>query len=174
MSRCLLILRHAKSSWDSGADTDFERPLAERGERDAPRMGQWLNRKHLKPDYVVSSPAERARKTTLRICKELGVKKKKITWDDRIYGSSTPQLLEVLSDIPARAYRVMLVGHNPGLEDLLTTLSDTRIDWPNDGKVLPTAAVAHLEIRVPWSELSRSDGRLLSITRARWLKEQGI
>ncbi len=165
MSRCLLILRHAKSSWNSSADTDFERPLAERGERDAPRMGQWLNRKHLKPDHVVSSPAERARQTTLRVCKELGVKKKKITWDDRIYGSSTPQLLKVLSVIPARADTVMLVGHNPGLEDLLTYLWGENTVVPPDGKLLPTAALAQVILPKNWQDLRKGVAQQVTIMR---------
>ena len=165
MSRCLLILRHAKSSWDSGADTDFERPLAERGERDAPRMGQWLNRQHLKPDHVVSSPAERALQTTLRVCKEMGVKKKKITWDSRIYGSSTPQLLEVLSDIPASADRVMLVGHNPGLEDLLRYLWGENTVVPPDGKLLPTAALAQVILPKNWQSLRKGVAQQVAIMR---------
>ena len=165
MSRCLLILRHAKSSWDSGADTDFERPLAERGKRDAPRMGQWLNRQNLKPDLVVSSPAERALQTTLRVCKELGVKKKKITWDSRIYGSSTPQLLEVLSDIPAKADRVMLVGHNPGLEDLLRYLWGENTVVPPDGKLLPTAALAQVILPKNWQSLRKGVAQQVAIMR---------
>ena len=100
MPRRLLILRHAKSSWDSGASTDFERPLAKRGKRDAPRMGHWLKKQHLKLGHVVSSPAERARQTTLEVCKVLGVKKKRISWDDRIYDGYTKQLLQVLADVP--------------------------------------------------------------------------
>ena len=72
MSRELLILRHAKSAWDTSAATDFERPLAKRGRRDAPRVGRFLLDQGLIPDYVVSSPAERAKQTVIGVCEQLG------------------------------------------------------------------------------------------------------
>ena len=95
MPRQLIIMRHAKSAWDTDAATDFERPLAKRGQRDAPRMGAWLQEQGIVPDFVVSSPAKRARQTVLKVCKPLGVKKKKIHWDARIYGAGAEELLEV-------------------------------------------------------------------------------
>ena len=165
MPRRLLILRHAKSSWDSGASTDFERPLAKRGKRDAPRMGHWLKKQHLKLGHVVSSPAERARQTTLEVCKVLGVKKKRISWDDRIYDGYTKQLLQVLADVPSKAETVMLVGHNPGLEDLLTYLWGENTVIPPDGKLLPTAAVAQVELPEQWKNLQRGVARLVTLMR---------
>jgi phosphohistidine phosphatase len=169
MSRELLILRHAKSSWDSGARTDFQRPLAPRGLRDAPRVGAFLARQGLKPDFVVSSPAERARETVVAALRAFGMGTDDIHWDTRIYHASPHALVEVLSESPDDARRVLIAGHNPGLEYLLLHLCGPGLTIPDDGKLMPTAAVAHLEIAVPWRDLGRATARLLSLTRARSL-----
>jgi len=171
MQNELLLLRHAKSAWDTNARSDFDRPLASRGRKAAPRVGRWLNRQGLLPDYVVSSPATRAQQTVIAVCAELGIDAGEIHWDERIYGGWTRSLLEVLRESPARARRVLIAGHNPGLEDLLESLCAERIPLPNDGKLMPTAAVARLQIDVPWTELGTACGRLISLTRARSLKD---
>jgi phosphohistidine phosphatase len=170
MSREILILRHAKSAWDTGAASDFDRPLAKRGRRDAPRVGRWLREEGLVPDHVVSSPAERAKQTVLAVCRELGFDAGLIHWDERIYGGWAGSLLEVLRETPREAQRVLIAGHNPGLEDLVKSLAGGAIDTPADGKLMPTAAVARLEIEAGWSELEPAVGRLLSLTRARALE----
>ena len=113
MPRELLILRHAKSAWDTDAPSDFERPLAKRGRKAAPRVGRWLSEQGLAPDYVVSSPAERARQTVIAVCGELGIDANRIRWDRRIYGGWTQTLIEVLRESPAEALRVLIAGHNP-------------------------------------------------------------
>lgn len=169
MSRRLLILRHAKSAWDTDAPTDFERPLAKRGKRDAPRIGSWLHEQGLAPDYVVSSPAKRAKQTTLKACRALGVKKEQVQWDERIYEAGVGALLGVLADAPTAAKTVMLVGHNPGLEDLTKHLGGADVTVAEDGKLLPTATVANLEMPDDWSRLTRGAGRLVQITRPRSL-----
>ncbi len=169
MTRKLLILRHAKSDWETDAPTDFERPLAKRGERDAPRIGEWLKQQKLLPDYVVSSPARRASQTSNRVCKAMGVKDKKINWDERIYAASEVELLRVLADCPQKKQTVMLVGHNPGLEDLLEYLAGKGLEIPADGKLLPTATVACLKMPENWKGLKEGDGELVSITRPKEL-----
>ena len=171
MSRELLILRHAKSAWDTGAPTDFERPLAPRGRRDAPRVGEWLRRHGLRPDHVVSSPAERARQTVLAVCAALDFDAAVICWEPRIYHGSTSDLLQALRDSPEDAKRVLIAGHNPGLESLLLQLcARGSLRIPPNGKLMPTAAVARLEIPVPWGKLASGAARLLSLTRPRDLK----
>jgi len=171
MIRELLILRHAKSAWDTAALTDFDRPLAKRGKQAAPRVGRWLSEESLLPDYVVSSPAERARQTVTAVCAELGIDASEIHWDDRIYGGSPRTLIRVLRDSPASAQRVLIAGHNPGLEGLIETLCSENLPLPSDGKLMPTAALARLQINVPWAELSPASARLISLTRARSLKD---
>ncbi|MBT8038832.1 MAG: histidine phosphatase family protein, partial [Gammaproteobacteria bacterium] len=149
----LLILRHAKSAWNTGAPSDFERPLSKRGRRDAPRMGRFLARENLRPDYVVSSPATRARQTVVAVCSELDITEQEIHWDDRIYHASTGALMDVLSESPEEASRVLIAGHNPGLEVLVQTLSRAPVPMPGDWKLMPTAAVAHLDIPGRWCDL---------------------
>ncbi|WP_043757409.1 SixA phosphatase family protein [Imhoffiella purpurea] len=169
MPRELLLLRHAKSDWDSDVSADFDRPLAKRGKSDAPKVGAWLYREGLVPDHVVSSPAERARQTATKVCKRLDFKKKRIVWDEAIYEGGLTDLLEVLSRVPSGAATVLLIGHNPGLEELLKHLAGGDYDTPEDGKLLPTAAVARLEMPSDWSRLDSGSGNLLSLTRPRAL-----
>ncbi len=165
MPRQLLILRHAKSAWDTGAATDFERPLARRGKRDARRVGRRLRKRDLIPDHVFSSPAARARQTTLAVCEVLSVKKRRIHWDRRIYGGDLEALLAVLGECPRKAATVLLVGHNPGLEELVAYLCGRRLETPADGKLLPTATVAQLRLPKRWKKLRAGTARVLAITR---------
>jgi phosphohistidine phosphatase len=169
--RQLLVLRHAKSAWDTVVTTDFDRPLSKRGKREAPRVGGWLRHQGLVPDLVVSSPAKRARKTTTKVCRELGIPKQEIWWEPRIYGATTETLLDVLSECRADARIVLLVGHNPGLEDLLSYLCGSDVSIPADGKLLPTAALARLRIAASWKHLQPSCATLVSIIRPRSLPE---
>ena len=169
MTHELLVLRHAKSAWDTGARTDFERPLSKRGLRDAPRMGRFLADEGLVPDHVVSSPAERARQTVIAVCAELGFDDGAIRWDERVYHATTGALMDVLAESPPGARRMLIAGHNPGLEMLVQTLCRDRVPMPPDYKLMPTAAVAHLEIDCPWSEIDGGAATLLSLTRPKSL-----
>jgi phosphohistidine phosphatase len=169
MPRELLILRHAKSDWGSGAQADFERPLSRRGKHDAPRIGSWLYREGLVPDHVVSSPAERARQTTLKVCKGLDIGKKHVVWDPDLYEASVSDLLAALARCPSHAATVLLVGHNPGLEGLLQHLVGDDLDMPGDGKLLPTATLARLEMPDDWGNLEPGCAQLVSVTRPKGL-----
>lgn len=169
MPRELLLLRHAKSDWDSDAQGDFLRPLAKRGKKDAPRVGEWLYREGLVPDLVLSSPAERARQTTLKVCKSMDFGRKQVLWDEAIYDAGVESLLSVLARCPMDVHTVLLVGHNPGLEDLLRFLAGDELEEPADGKLMPTAAVARLEMPDDWSALSPGCAHLVAITRPRAL-----
>ena len=171
MPRHLLIMRHAKSSWDSEAPSDFDRPLAKRGKKDVPRMGSWLREQGLTPDYVLSSPAQRARQTAVKVCHELGIQEDQINWEPGIYEASLPALLEILKDCPPAAQRVLLVGHNPGLELLVAYLCGKATPLPADGKLLPTAAVAVLTMPADWRPLRPGCAQLAAITSPRMLAE---
>lgn len=169
MSRELLILRHAKSDWDSGGVADFDRPLAKRGKKDAPRIGAWLYREGLVPDHVVSSPAERSRATALKVCKVLEIGKKRISWEPEVYEAGLEDLLGVLAHCPQGTPTTLLVGHNPGLELLLRHLTGDDLDMPKDGKLLPTATLARLEMPWEWGHLERGCAQLVSIVRPKGL-----
>jgi phosphohistidine phosphatase len=170
MSRELLILRHAKSDWDSSAASDFDRPLAKRGKKDAPRVGEWLYREGLIPQLIVSSPAQRARETASKVCKCLDLGKKDILWDGDVYEADLQALLDVLGRVPADVQMVLLVGHNPSLEELLRYLAGSDVDEPEDGKLLPTATVARLEMPDDWTRLTPGCASLQAVVRPKQLK----
>ncbi|MBF0124202.1 MAG: histidine phosphatase family protein [Magnetococcales bacterium] len=167
MSYQLLLMRHAKSAWDTDAKTDFERPLADRGQKDAPRVGEWLKKEKLIPEYVVSSSAERTRQTATIVCDVLDIKHKKINWDARIYGAGTEELLEVLADVPAKVKSVLLVGHNPGLEFLFSHLVGSTKHGNFDVGLIKTATVVHLKVPEDWSALSSGCATLVTVKHPR-------
>ncbi|MGH8558020.1 MAG: SixA phosphatase family protein [Methylococcales bacterium] len=169
-SRRLILLRHAKSSWQSDAENDFDRPLAKRGKQDATKAGLWLNHQKLVPDLILSSPAKRARKTILKVCNELNFDMDAIGWIPEIYDASLNDLLQILNNCPDEAKTVMMVGHNPALEYLLEYLCKDRIPLAADGKLLTAGGIANLELTTKWSAMSRSSAKLLSITRPAEMK----
>jgi phosphohistidine phosphatase len=146
--KTLLILRHAKSSWDDASLDDRERPLNARGRRDAPRMGNLLRDEALIPDVIITSDAVRAH-TTARAVAEAAGYTRDIVVDPLLYGASPEDVLAVLKTVPdANARTVMIVGHNPGLEDLIEQLTGE----PHD---VPTAALVRLALPIEaWGELS--------------------
>ena len=168
--RELYIFRHAKSDWDSGASSDFERPLANRGKKDAPVMGKWMKRQNLLPDYIVSSPAKRAKQTVKAVIKELGVSENKIHFNETIYMASVQTLLQVLAGVPQEAERVMIVGHNPGLDELLLYLVNAP-PMTDSGKLMTTACLALVALPPDWSHLPKHCGVLTNITRPKELSE---
>ena len=154
--KTLLILRHAKSSWSDPALDDHERPLNTRGRRDAPRMGDLVRERGLIPDVIISSDAVRAR-LTAEAAAEAARYPGEILVDPRLYGASPRDILAVLRTIrEAKAGTVMIVGHNPGLEELVVQLTGEQQD-------LPTAALAHIELPIDrWRDLRVSTRGTLS------------
>ena len=118
MTRTLLILRHAKSDWSVNV-CDFDRPLKKRGKQSAEKIGNWLIEQHIFPDYIVSSSAKRASQTIKRVVNHAGMDPTLIRYQEKIYLAELPDLLKILDDIPDQAETVMLVGHNPGMDELL-------------------------------------------------------
>jgi len=163
MTRELLLLRHGKSDWSADVD-DYHRPLKDRGKRGAQRIGVWLAQQKMVPDLIVTSPAERALVTAQKACKAMGNGAAGIQLDRRIYEAVVDDLLAVLGDCPQDAGRVMLVGHNPGLEHLLHWLASTTPET-DDGKLLPTATLARLQMPADWGVLVAGCARLDAITR---------
>jgi len=151
--RELLLLRHAKASRTADVESDYDRPLTKRGRRDASRIARWMMTHELVPDRIVSSPARRARETTELVLDEFGLAADAVRWDERVYDADVPALLAALADVPHDARRVLLVGHNPGLEELVRHLGGATVRDPERGKFLPTCALAHLRVESPWPEL---------------------
>ena len=144
--KTLLILRHAKSSWNYPELSDYDRPLNARGKRDAPRMGKHLREQGLIPDRVLTSSAKRARKTASRVAKACGYtgKVKKL---EAFYDTVVGVYFETLQTLPDKYERVMVVGHNPTMEQLVGYLT-------RQARRMPTAALAHIELPIQhWEAL---------------------
>jgi phosphohistidine phosphatase len=149
----LLLLRHAKSSWEDSSLPDFERPLNKRGLRAAPLVGLFLRERKIRPELVICSPAKRTRETIALVLEAAGIKPE-LRYDERIYEASAQSLLEVVSQIEAGKREVMLVGHNPGFENLLERLTGER-------ERMSTAALAQIILDIEnWSEAPSKGGRL--------------
>ena len=133
--KTLILIRHAKSSWDDMALGDKDRPLNDRGKRDAPKVGERLAKRHARPDLILSSPATRALATAQIIAEKLDYKGSNIVVNDRLYAVEADELLDVIRQIDDGAESVMLIGHNPELSELAHRLS-SKITH------LPTCAVA--------------------------------
>lgn len=154
--KTLTLLRHAKSSWDHPGLTDSERPLNKRGERNAPRMGKRLATQHIRPQIIVSSPAVRALTTAKVIASALGCQASDIITDERIFHAYSDQLLDVIQNSDASLHHVMLVGHNPGLTDLVEQLAHAGISN------IPTCGVVVLGFSVDrWRDVGNGTGELL-------------
>jgi phosphohistidine phosphatase len=190
MTRRLILLRHAKSDWPDVPDRD--RPLAKRGRRDAPRIGRWLDEHGYQPDVVVVSDAARTRQTWDLVAPELGGSPA-VHFEPRAYAASALTLLYLAQELPARYRTALLIGHNPGLSELATSLagppesttaagppeSTTAVgplesdratgpavkdNGPRPAISLPTAAVAVFEFTGDWPSLTPGHARLINLT----------
>jgi phosphohistidine phosphatase len=152
----LILLRHAKSDW-SGNEADTDRPLAKRGRRQAPQAGQWLATHVERIDMAVVSTAVRARSTWDLVSAELG-DRPETRLDSNAYAASVGELLAIVRDLDEDLDTVVLVGHNPGLEDLAESLTG---DWT----ALPTSALAVIDLNGPWASAGRTRGLLRAAGR---------
>jgi phosphohistidine phosphatase len=159
--KSLLILRHAKSSWKHPELTDHDRPLNKRGKRDASRMGKILRSEHLIPEAIISSTAARARVTAEAVAKASGYKGK-IALTHSLYAAGPEAYLKVLHELSDHYKRVLVVGHNPGLEELLEMFTD-------ETQILPTCTLAHVKFSIDnWIELDyKTEGQLAGIWQSR-------
>ena len=130
-------------------------------------MGAWMKRNGLKPDYIVSSTATRARQTTELVCDAAGFHPGIIIWNADLYLADLQTLLDITGNLPEPAITVMLVGHNPGMEALLLYLAGNEIRVPKNGKYLPTATLAQLLVDGSWHNLSAGAAGLVDIMRPR-------
>ncbi|KMO95222.1 SixA phosphatase family protein [Streptomyces roseus] len=159
--RRLVILRHAKSAYPDGVP-DHDRPLGPRGVRDAPAVGRLFARSLGVPDLVLCSPARRARDTWDLAAAELD-RTPPVRHDPRLYAADACDLLDVIREVPPEVGTLLLVGHNPGLEDLLLVVAAAAVgDALERARTkFPTSAVAVLALRGPWSDLG-PDAALLT------------
>ncbi|HJP93795.1 MAG TPA: histidine phosphatase family protein [Pyrinomonadaceae bacterium] len=152
-AKTLYLLRHAKSSWSDGALRDFDRPLKRRGREAAERIGERLGLEKLNEPLVICSPASRTRETAEIILQraELRVEER---FEERIYEASLRDLVQVVAEIPDEKQIAILIGHNPGLEELLTFFT-------SESRRMPTCALAKIQLDVEsWKDVNAGKGSL--------------
>jgi phosphohistidine phosphatase len=163
-TRRLVLLRHAKSAWPEGVP-DHERPLAPRGRRDAPAAGDWLRKSDHVPDRVLCSTAKRTRETWQLAEEKLGAHPQTI-FEDRVYGASVAEVLDLARQTPAGVRTLLIVGHDPAMRGLTLELAS---EQPHDSEAAalgrvrakyPTAAIAVLSFLGHWAELSIGHAQL--------------
>lgn len=154
--RTLILVRHAKSSWDNPNLGDKERPLNHRGKSDAPKMGELLKNKGEKPDLLVSSPAKRAYSTAKRIAKELSYKKADIERNEALYMADLEDFFSVIRETPENVYNLMLFSHNYGITYFANNISGGNIDN------IPTCGVVRVDFDInSWAEAENKKGKLV-------------
>ncbi len=170
-TRRLLLLRHAKSAWPDLADS--ERPLNDRGRRDAPAMGRWLRDKGYIPDLVLCSTARRTRDTWALVAGELGAEPA-VHYEQRIYEATALSLLHLLRETAGEHQNVLLIGHNPGLVELTVGIAQM-VDGPAAEPLdrvrekFPTAAIAVLDFNGEWADLIPGEARMVDFAVPREL-----
>jgi phosphohistidine phosphatase len=157
----LYLLRHAKSSWDDPGLPDRDRPLAERGKRAAEKIAKHLKRSGIRPDLVLCSSALRARQTLSRIVPAIGDAETGII--DALYAAEAEDMLARIREIPGGITSVMLIGHNPGMQDLALELASEGEDLERLRRKFPTAALATLEFEAEWNNLRPGGARLIDL-----------
>jgi phosphohistidine phosphatase len=166
--RHLVVLRHAKSAWPEGVP-DHERPLAPRGRRDAPAAGRALAEAGLLPDLALCSTAVRARQTWELACAQWDTPPP-VRFDAGVYAADVPELLAAVRDAPDEVATLLLVGHNPGLEELVLDLAGDGLDdtLAEVGVKFPTSAIAVLAFRgTDWRGLTPGTALLTNVIVAR-------
>jgi phosphohistidine phosphatase len=162
--KTLYLLRHAKSSWKEPGLEDFDRPLNRRGREAAPLVGRYIRKQGLRVDLLLSSPAARARQTAALV-HEAARLTAELLDDERIYEADAARLLEVVEQAPESADALMLVGHNPGMEELLKLLT-------GEAREMSTATLACVALDVEkWSKARAGAGRLEWLVRPKELKD---
>ncbi len=158
--RTLVLVRHAKSSWDLDVD-DHDRPLSGRGRRDAQAIGRWLTDQRVRPDLVLCSSAARTRETWARTAAS-GLTDVPVRLESSLYRAWVPELVTMLRGLPDAVSTALLVGHAPGVPDLVEHLcprTDAE-DWNRLEAKFPTSGVALVEVPGAWTEIGKGRARL--------------
>ena len=163
----LVLLRHAKSSWDDPFVEDFDRPLAKRGRKAAGRVAAWLKQHRVRPDLVLCSPSARTRETLDLIADALG-KNVQVNYDKALYLAEAEDLLAKIRATDNAATCVMVIGHNPGMQELALSLlkPGARKDRASLDEKFPTAAIARFKVPVArWADLQPGGTALVDFVK---------
>ena len=150
--KTLLIVRHAKSSWDLASLNDFERPLNERGKKDAPVMAERLLKKNIAIEAFVSSPAKRAKKTAELFCSAFGIPEDQVTFISKLYHATPAVFYEVVEELDDSFSKVAIFSHNPGITEFVNSLIEgVKIDN------MPTSGVFAIQVHADkWKDFKKS------------------
>lgn len=165
--RELLLVRHAKSDWKEDLE-DMERPISEKGKKAATRLGCWLAEHDLIPTYVLVSPAQRAQQTLKRLKLDKEASEHQTLND--LYLATLEQLVQTLAQIPKYYERVMIIGHNPGLEELAQYLEYENHCEDCETRLFPTGSLAHFILPNSWENLGAGAGKLVQFIRPKDIK----
>ncbi len=150
--KTLILVRHAKSSWGTDGVSDIDRPLNERGKKDAPEMAKRLKKKGLKIEAFVSSPAKRAKKTAKYFMEEFGADKNAIQIENSLYGALSSQFERLTASLKDKENTVALFSHNPGITDYANTLTDVHTDN------IPTCGIFAVQANVDkWEAFTKAE-----------------
>jgi len=167
--KTLYVLRHAKSDWGDENLRDFDRPLNHRGRKAAKAVGEEIRDRGIRPDLVICSPAVRAKETLERLSEGYG-RDLVVTEDRRIYEASPGTLIDMVRSVPDEVAHLMIVGHNPGFQDLVVALSEESPLREEAKQKFPTAALAEIHFSIGrWSELAPESGQLADVIKPREL-----
>jgi len=151
----LFIIRHAKSSWDSDAKSDFDRPLNNRGRRDAPLMGEVLKELDILPNLILSSSAKRTTMTALILAEKIGYDKE-IIFEDDLYLASDSEIYDMIKRVDDSVDSLFLIAHNPGVTNFINRFTDDYISN------MPTCGIYAIEFEVEsWQEVKPRRGKKL-------------
>lgn len=165
--KILYVLRHAKSDWGDSSLEDFDRPLNARGKKAARAIGKELRTRKIRPELVLASPAVRARQTLERVQDAYG-EKFDVRQEPRIYGAGPESLVDLIRSAPDDVDRLLVVGHNPGLQDLVVNLSGPSELLDEATDKFPTAALAEIRFDTrSWSGIAPRQGILECLVRPR-------
>lgn len=154
--KTLILVRHAKSSWNEAGLSDIERPLNERGKKDAPEMAARLRKKGLTIDKLVSSPAERAFRTARIFAKEFEIKKDEIQVEKILYGAIPSRFEQVISSLKDKWNTVLFFSHNPGITDFANKLTNVHTDN------IPTCGIFAVQANVDsWNDFAKAEKSFL-------------
>lgn len=152
MQKTVLLIRHAKSSWENFSVKDFDRPLNDRGKKDAPAMAKRLLDKNIQIDAFIASPAKRALKTAEAFCKVFDTKKEKIIFFEELYLAGPDTFTDVISKTDEKFDNIAIFSHNNGITDFANTLTTARIDE------IPTCGIFAIKVNAKsWKDFAQAE-----------------
>jgi len=165
----ILLLRHAKSSHNNAGIEDFDRPLTKQGSEDASSLGRYIKNIGYLPDQIISSTAKRARQTSYLFSKSSGVPKEQINWNDDFYNGSSFNYLKEIHECGKDFKTVMLVGHNPNIEETASLLCSEQQSYVV--RMPPAALVCFEHPAVTWNQIKEGTARIKWMITPKLLKK---